>query len=84
MEYDAVIDECKDIHPLPDGYSMKEDGDNVIVSGPNLGFCMTASSIERGYFREQYRAGLPFLIEKEAEFLLDPTNPCWNGVKKTA
>lgn len=81
MDYDAVIAECKQIHPIPEGYSIqKSDGENIIVKGPNLGFCITKEQIEEGWHKAIYPAAMQTLIQAESEFLTDPTNPCWNDI----
>jgi hypothetical protein len=76
---EEVIEKCKAIAPLPDGYKMYVDDKtyNVLCCGPNLGFCISEKAMEGGYYRESFARTLEFLIECEADFLKDPTNPIW-------
>lgn len=76
---EEVIEVCKSIAQLPDGYTIviDEKTHNILVGGPNLGFCITEKAMDEGYYREMFKPALEKLIECEAEYLKDPTNPCW-------
>jgi hypothetical protein len=76
----AVIEECTAIAPLPDGYTMEVDRKthNILVCGPNLGFCITEKAMTERRYVESFAPCLEALIEAEADFLKDPTNPCWH------
>jgi hypothetical protein len=77
---DEVIEACKKIAVLPDGYTMKINTKtrNILVCGPNLGFCISERAMDEGHYLESFKPCLEFLIEKEAEYLKDPDNPCWH------
>lgn len=63
---DDVIHDLLKIMPLPAGYSMVPEGDDdIIVQGPNLGFCIIRKNIEDNVHFTIYPAALKKLIECE-------------------
>jgi hypothetical protein len=66
-ELEQAKDEMLEMMPLPEGYKIEVDTDtrNILVSGKNLGFCITNLAVQAGLHKTTYIPTLQRLIEIE-------------------